>query len=75
MTKLLDEAIKRVREPPEAIQNKAAEILFAVAAKRAEPVHLDDDTRKAVLESSAQARRGEFASDAEIAAFLRRQGG
>ena len=75
MTKLFDEAIKRVRKLPEAIQNEAAEILFAVAAKRAEPVHLDDDTRKAVLEGKTQARRGEFASDAEIAAFFRRQGG
>ena len=75
MTKLFDEAIKRVRELPEAIQNEAAEILFAVASKRAEPVRLDDDTRKAVLEGKAQAKRGEFASDAEIAAFSRRQGG
>jgi hypothetical protein len=59
MTKLFDEAIKRVRELPEAIQNEAAEILFAVASKRAEPVHLDDDTQKAVLEgkTQGQARR------------------
>jgi len=75
MTKLFDEAIKRVRELPEAIQNEAVEILFAVASNRTEPVHLDDDTRKAVLEGEAQARRGEFASDAEIAAFFRRHGG
>jgi hypothetical protein len=75
MTKLFDEAIKRVRELPEAMQNEAAEILFALASKRTEPVHLDDDTRKAVLEGKAQAKGGKFGSDAEIAAFFGRQGG
>jgi hypothetical protein len=75
MTKLLQEAIERVLQLPEAVQDEAAEILLSVASKRAEPVYLDDETRKAVREGKAQASRGEFASDDEMAAFFKRHGG
>lgn len=75
MTKLLEKAIKRVRQLPEAVQDEAAEILLSLASKRAEPVHLDEETRKAVREGRAQARRGEFVSDEEMAAFFKRHGG
>ena len=73
MTKLLEEAIKRVRQLPEAVQDKAAEILLSLSSKRAEPVHLDDETRKAIREGQAQASRGEFASDEEMGAFFKPQ--
>jgi hypothetical protein len=75
MTKLLEEAIKRVRQLPEAVQDEAAEILLSLASKRAEPVHLDQETRPAVREGKAQAGRGEFASDADMAEFFKRYGG
>jgi len=74
MTKLLEEAIKKVRELPEADQDEAAEILLSVASKRGEPVHLDDETRAAIREGRDQARRGEFVSDEEMAAFFKRHG-
>ena len=74
MTKMLEEAIKKVRELPEAEQNEAAEMLLSVAAKSDEPVQLDDDTRAAVREGIEQARRGEFVSDEAMAAFFRRHG-
>jgi len=75
MTKLLEEAIERVRQLPEAIQDEAAEILLSVASKCAEPVRLDDGTRIAVREGKAQAGRGEFMSDDEMAAFFKHHGG
>ena len=75
MTKLLEEAIRRVRELPEAIQDEAAEILLSIAAKRAEAVHLEDETRKAVREGKAQASRREFVSDEEMTALFKRHGG
>jgi hypothetical protein len=98
MTKLLEEAIEKVRKLPEGNQNVAAELLLAVAdrrldigafaipglatellfnvmAKRHEPVQLDDETRAAVREGLAQAKRGEFASDEEMAAFFARHKG
>jgi len=74
MTKMLEEAIKKVRELPEAEQDEAAEMLLSVAAKNDEPVHLDGETRAAVREGREQARRGEFVSDTDMAAFFRRHG-
>jgi hypothetical protein len=55
MTKLLEEAIKKVRELPEADQDEAAEILLSVASKSGEPVRLDDETRAAIREGRDQA--------------------
>lgn len=72
MTKLLDEAIQKIRALPEAEQDEAAEMLLALASKLAEPICLDDETRDAVREGQAQARRGEFASDEEMTAFFKR---
>ena len=74
MTKLLEQAIAKVRELPEADQDEAAELLFSVVSKRAEPVRLDEETRAAVREGSEQARRGEFVSDEDMAAFFKRHG-
>lgn len=74
MTKLLEEAIAKVRQLPEAEQDEAAEMLFSVAAKQGEPVELDDETREAVRRGLEQARRGEFVSDDEMAAFFKRHG-
>ena len=75
MTNLLEEAIKSVRQLPEADQDEAAEILLSLASKREEPVHLDEETRQAVRGGKAQAGRGEFAPDKEMAAFFIRRGG
>jgi hypothetical protein len=74
MTKLLDQAIQKVRELPEAEQDEAAAFLLMLAAKRGRPVRLDDDTRAAVEEAEAQAQRGEFVSDEEMSAFFKRIG-
>ena len=48
MTKLLDQAVARIRELPESDQDMAAELLFALAAKRDEPIELDEETGAAV---------------------------
>ena len=74
MTKLLEEAIKKVRELPEADQDDAAEILLSLASSRADPVHLDEETRAAIQEGKEQAKRGEFVSDADMTAFFKRHG-
>ena len=71
MTKLLEQAIEKVRALPAAEQDEAAEMLFSLIAKRTEPVALDDETRAAVREGLEQARRGEFASDEQIAALFK----
>jgi hypothetical protein len=74
MTKMLEEAIRKVRELPEADQDEAAEILMAMASKRGQPIELDDETRAAIREGREQARRGEFVSDEDMAAFFDRHG-
>jgi hypothetical protein len=74
MTKLLEQAIEEIRALSEAEQDEAAEVLLSLIARRKGPVRLDDDTRTAVRRSLAQAQRGEFASDEEMAAFFKRHG-
>ena len=75
MTKLLETAIAKLRELPEADQDEAAELLLSLAAKNTSPVRLDDVTRAAIREGVAQAGRGEFVSDEDMAAFFKRHGG
>jgi hypothetical protein len=74
MTKLLEQAIAKVRELSESDQDDAAELLLSVISKRGEPVRIDDETRAAIREGLEQARRGEFASDEEMAEFFKRHG-
>jgi predicted transcriptional regulator len=74
MTKLLDEAIEKVRELPDAVQDDAAQILFSLAAKQRGRVELDEETLAAILKGREQARRGEFVSDEEMQAFFERHG-
>ena len=74
MTKLLEEAIEKIREMPDAEQDLAAEVLLSIAAKRHEPEKLDAETRAAILEGLAQAERGEFVSDEDMADFFRQRG-
>jgi hypothetical protein len=70
MTKLLEQAIEKIRELPEADQDAAAELLLIVASRATAPERLDVATRAAVREGLAQAHRGEFADDDEIAAIF-----
>jgi hypothetical protein len=72
MTRLLEQALEELRKRPDVEQDEAAEFLLDLMAKRQEPVRLDAETRAAVLDGLAQARRGEFASDEEMAAFFAR---
>ena len=74
MTKLLERAVAKVCELPEADQDEAAEVLLSLVAKFHEPVRLDEQTRATVREGLEQARRGEFASDEEVAAVFKRHG-
>lgn len=70
MTKRLEQAIKKIRELPDADQEDAADLLLMLAARATAREKLDEPTRAAIHEGIAQARRGEFASDEEIAAIF-----
>jgi len=73
MTKLLDQAFDLVRSLPEASQYEIARAMLSLARSNEDeletidPAHLPD-----VLAGLAQARRREFATDAEIAAAFDR---
>jgi predicted transcriptional regulator len=67
MTKLLEQAIEKVRELPAEDQDALAIALLSLAGETIPVVQLDDDTRAAVEEGLAQARRGEFVSDEDVA--------
>ena len=67
MTKLMQEAMKKLSQLPEGRQNELAEMLIDVAASDLSPYQLTPKERAAVKEGIAQADRGEFATDEEVA--------
>jgi hypothetical protein len=73
MTKLLDQAIAKVRELPEEEQERAAQslMIFADLAKQG-TYKLSAEERAGIAESKSQASRGEFATDEEVEAAYRR---
>lgn len=73
MTKLLDQAIAKVRELPEEDQERAARSLmvFAELAKQG-AYALSPEENAAIAESKAQVRRGELATDEEVEAAYSR---
>jgi hypothetical protein len=74
MTKLLEQAIEKVRALPEEEQDEAAEVLFMLLSKHLEPMQLDEETQAAIHEGLEQADRGEIVSDEEMAEFFKRHG-
>ena len=74
MTKLLDQAIEKVRKLPEADQDDTAEMLLWAIEARGASMPLDDETAAAIDEGLADSRRGDFASEAEVAALWKRHG-
>jgi predicted transcriptional regulator len=74
MTKLLEQAIARVRALPDDEQDAVATLLIAVADADASAVSLDDATRAAIREGVAQAERGEFVPENVVAEADKRHG-
>jgi hypothetical protein len=73
MTKLLEQALDAVRRlSPEEQDEIAQTILTLTANSDAEPEEIDPAHLSDVLESLAQARRRQFATDAEVEAAFRR---
>jgi Ca2+-binding EF-hand superfamily protein len=73
MTKLLEKALEAVRLLPAESQDDIARAMLTLASgddgepEQIDPAHLAD-----VLESLAQAKRREFATDQEVEAAFRR---
>jgi hypothetical protein len=74
MTRVLEDAIEKVRKLPEDRQAYVAEVLEQIAAAGSDLFTVPEDHRAAVLEGLEQVERGEFVSDDEMAALWRKCG-
>jgi hypothetical protein len=72
MTKLLDVALEAVRKLPPDAQDEIARTLLQLIGTEGEPEAIPPDHLPGVLEGLAQAKRREFATDAEVEAAFRR---
>ncbi|MEH2557796.1 putative transcriptional regulator [Bradyrhizobium algeriense] len=74
MTKVLEDAIEKVRKLPEDRQAYAAELLEQIVAAGSDPFVVPEAHRAAVLEGLRQAQRGEFVSEDEMSALWEKCG-
>ena len=74
MTKVLEDAIEKVRKLPEDRQTYAAELLEQIVAAGGDSSIVPEAHRAAVLEGLGQAQRGEFVSEDEMAALWKKCG-
>ena len=74
MDKALGNVNGRLSSWPKEAQEQALKSLLAIEADRVGPYRLSPDEEAAVAEGRTQARRGEFVSDEEVAAFCKRHG-
>ena len=72
MTKLLEEAVARVRALPESDQDIAAEFLLGFSDPLARGIHLTPEQVRDVELAQEEARQGEFASDEKMNTLWRR---
>ncbi len=69
MTELPELVIARLRELPPETQDEIAGAMLVLVDAASEPVALTPEEQASLAKSLAQAARGEFASDEEVAAI------
>ena len=74
MTKLLEEAIEKVKALSEPDQNIAAEFLMGFASPEAARYRLSNKQLQEVELAKEEAREGKFATDTEMKTLWRRFG-
>jgi hypothetical protein len=74
MIKALEIAIEKLKRLPEDKQAYAAEVIEEIAAADEDVFRIPDDHLPGVLEGLEQMRRGEFATDEEMAALWKKCG-
>lgn len=72
MSKILDKALEALRRLPSESQDEIARVVLTLASGDGEPEDIDPAHLPDVLESLAQAKRRQFATDAEVEAAFRR---
>jgi hypothetical protein len=71
MTKLLEKALEAVRRLPADSQDEIAQAMLVLAGDERDPQPIGPAHLPDVLEGLAQARRRQFATDAEVEAAFR----
>jgi hypothetical protein len=66
MTKLFEQAVEAVRSLPPEVQDELARMLLQLAGSDQPPYKLSVEEEASLAESTAQADRGEFATDEQI---------
>jgi predicted transcriptional regulator len=74
MTKVLEEAIDKLRKLPEDRQAYIAEVLEQIASAGSGVFVVPEEHRAALLEGLEQADRGKFVSDHEMAMLWKKCG-
>ena len=74
MTKLLEQAIAKVRQLSAEDQDAFALALLSMAGGERPIMQLNKDTRAAVRDGLAQAKRGEFVPQEEMEVFFKQHG-
>jgi hypothetical protein len=72
ISKRLQRVLEDVMSWPPERQDAAAEVLEHMQKLATEPYALSEDERADIEDALAEARRGEFASEAEVAAMFAR---
>jgi predicted transcriptional regulator len=74
MTKLLEQAIAKLRELSQEEQDSLAAMILSIAEADASRFPIDLDTELAIREGLAQAERGEFVPEEVVAEANKRHG-
>ena len=72
MPTIVEEAVTAIHSLPPARRDELARLVLRIARQDDEPENIDPAHVSAVLEGLAQAKRGEFATDEEVAAAFAR---
>jgi hypothetical protein len=72
VTKLLEQALEAMRRLPPESQDEIARAILTLAGDQGESEPIDPTHLPDILESLAQAKRRQFATDAEVEAAFRR---
>jgi predicted transcriptional regulator len=74
MNRRLESVLDRVSSWPEDDQEELLAHAIAIEARQSGVYRLNDDERAAVKKGLEAAKRGEFVSDEDMAAFFKRHG-
>jgi hypothetical protein len=75
MTKILEQAIAKARTLPDEDQDALGAVVLSLAEDWPKGLDdIDDETRAAIREGLAQAKRGEFVPEEDIQALWKRYG-